>query len=158
MYRQLNPEQRAQILAYKTAGYSVRKIAKIFKVSTSTVSYTIKKKTKDGTFLHKRTNGRKSKCNTHVKSLILKEITNNGKKSTRKLAKRMSKIANETFSHTSMKNYLNNMNIFSYNIRKKPDLEPYHVIARYEASKEWLMIPENDIKKIIFSDELKFNR
>ena len=106
--------------------------------------------------MHKRTNGRKSKCNTHVKSLILKEITNNGKKSTRKLAKSMSNIAGETFSHTSMKNYLNNMNIFSYNFCKKPDLEPRHVIARYEASKEWLMIPENDIKKIAFSAKRDF--
>ena len=60
-------------------------------------------------------------------------------------------------SHSSIKNYLKYLGLFSNKSIKKPKLTTQHIKARFNASKDWLMMTENEIKSIVFSDESKFN-
>ncbi|KAG0436145.1 hypothetical protein DMUE_4367 [Dictyocoela muelleri] len=56
-----------------------------------------------------------------------------------------------------MQKYMHTMDISAFSIIKKPLSRPCHIESQYETSKKWIIMSENDVKKLIFSDESKFN-
>ena len=66
MSSQLTEHQRAQIVALAEEGWTVRRLAKKFKVSISTISRTINNNNERITFSHYGNNGRPSKCSNAI--------------------------------------------------------------------------------------------
>jgi len=157
MAKQLKPTERAEIFTLYKQNLSTRKISCLTGVPQSTVVYTIKKALKHGSFDHLKGNGRPSKLNKVISDVILKEVNKNSRKSTRKLAKFIESETNVSLTHVSIKNYLNDSGIYAFSTLKKPMLKPNHILRRFEAAEKWLMMPEEEVKQIIWSDESKFN-
>ena len=130
---------------------------KNFKVSVSTISRTITNFNIRKHFSHFANNGRPSKCSDAVLGSILKFNKENSKLSLRKIAASVQKDTKTKISYVSIKNYLNKKNIFAFSPIKKPLLTPIHIKNRYELSKKFLLISKSESKKIVFSDESKFN-
>lgn len=154
---QLTSEERAQVLALYCAGWTQIQLAKHFKISQAAISK-ILKRTKDSKFFaHKRGNGRPKKVSTAIGNDILKKIRETPTISLRKLGKCMETNHKIGLSHNTVRNFLNERNYFAFSPAKKPLLRPIHVNKRLELAKQFLFMNEEEIKKIIFTDESKFN-
>jgi hypothetical protein len=73
------------------------------------------------------------------------------------MAKYIEKEQRIKISHNTIKNWLNQSNIFAHKPVSKPLLNESHKKFRYVAAKRILFMPIEDIKRIIFMDESKFN-
>lgn len=157
MSSQLTENQRAQIIAFSEEGWSVRRLSKKFKVSISTISRTINNFNERNSFSHFGNNGRPSKCSLSIITTIMKKNKENSMNSLRKTAISVEKELEIKVSHNTIRNYLNNSNIYACSPIKKPFLNANHIENRYKLSKKFLMMSNLDHKRIIFSDESKFN-
>lgn len=110
-------------------------------------------------FSHLGSNGRHSKLSKKVADTIFKENYKNSTLSTRKMSVLVMKKCGIKVSHSSIKNHLNStIFFFSFKKREKPELQPRHVQARFEANKRWIAMAIEMVKTLIFSDESKFCR
>ena len=64
----------------------------------------------------------------------------------------------KTIFHTTIKNTLNDNNVYAYTSINKPLFIKRHILLRREKTTKVLVLSDNDIKSIIFTDESKFNR
>ena len=63
---------------------------------------------------------------------------------------------NQKVSFSSIKKLLNDYNVRAFIPIKKPLLSKKNILARFEKSRQFLLLSDNKIKKIIFSSESKF--
>lgn len=77
--------------------------------------------------------------------------------SLRKLSVEVEQKTGISISYQTIKNHFNSRNVFSYKVLKRPLLKKIHRESRLKAAKEWIMMDESLRKRIIFSDESKFN-
>ena len=156
MVKQLNSNERSQIVALLDEGISPT-IARKFQVAKSTISRVKSKYKEYETFDHLGGNGRPLKLTSDVVNLIKIENLKNNKKSLRKISKSLSNTSEVNISHASVRKALNFSNLFAYSPIKKPLLTEKNKNLRYDFSKMVLKMEKRQIKKIIFSDESKFN-
>jgi transposase len=133
------------------------KIAKKLKIGQSTVSRIIAKYKKTGHTQNIIPPGRPSKTSSSD-FIALKKITKKKPKtSLRKLSVELKDKTGICISHTSIKNKLNKENIFAFPAIKKPFLSKKNIAARVEHTRKFIGMSNKEIKKIIFTDESKFN-
>ena len=157
MSEQYSEEMKGKILGMRKAGKSYREISRVLIVPLSTISYIVQKDKKYGSSVHRGGNGRPRKLSKPIRNFLLKEIDHNKKLSTRKMARKLEETMGEKISYGSVKNYLNDLNFFSYSPLKKPLLTMRHTKLRFEACERWIKLPEEKIKAMVFSDESKYN-
>lgn len=81
----------------------------------------------------------------------------NSKLSLRKIESLVNQQHNIKLSYVTVKRILNSNNLKAFSPIKKPFLSPNNINRRFDISKTWIKMPIKDVKKIIFSDETKFN-
>jgi len=154
---QLKDKDKYKIITQEEDENTYKKIASKVGVSKSTVSRTIRKFEKYGTVNHMGGNGRPPIIDSMISSFILNERRKNPKLSLRKMAILIYNELKIAISHITIKRWFNEHNIFAYTPISKPLLTANHIKRRFEAAKRILFMPEEDIKRIIFTDESKFN-
>lgn len=157
MSKQPTTEQRAQIYILFEQNLSTREIAEKFGINQSSVVRIINKKLNHNTFDHLGNNGRHSKATSSILALIEKLNNENNRLSLRKMASKVEMLSGKKISYRSIKTYLNFLNIKAFSPIKKPLLSKKNIKKRYDCSKIWMQMSEEKVKKIIFSDESKFN-
>ena len=148
MVKQLNSNERAQIVALLDEGISPKTIARKFQVAKSTISRVKSKYKEYKTFDHLGGNGRPLKLTSDVVNLIKIENLKNNKKSLRKISKSLSNTSEVNISHASVRKALNFSNLFAYSPIKKPLLTEKNKNLRYDFSKMVLKMEKRQIKKI----------
>lgn len=154
---QLKDDIKNIILFLLEDGMKPSQIAKKFKISCSTVTRLLEKYKNYKTLDHLKGNGRPKKMSSNIKNILEKENKINSMTSLRKMSKIIEEQTGVTLCPNTIRSYLNSKNIFAYKPLCKPLLRPSHVEARLACAKEWLFMDELSCKKIIFSDESKFN-
>jgi len=157
MHKNIDDETRWRVILLYKEKMTLRKISEKTGVGLSTIYKIIKKYNNHGVIKHMGNNGRTSKLSTRLATYILNQNDQNSFLSTRKMVEKIKSECDITISHTSIKNYLNMLEIRAYKPCLKPLLKQNHIHARYIASRRWVKMPENTLKTMIFSDESKFN-
>lgn len=135
----------------------MREVAEIFNISPGSVCKTLKKYKLWGTFKHAGRNGRPSIASAEILDSIKTNLRKNNKTSLRKMAVKIEEETKMHVSHVTAKNILNNINFFAYPPIKKPFISEKNIKLRFNNSIKWLKMNEEALKKIVFSDESKFN-
>ena len=135
MVKQLNSNERAQIVALLDEGISPKTITRKFQVAKSTISRVKSKYKEYEIFDHLGGNGRPLKLTSDVVNLIKIENLKNNKKSLRKISKSLSNTSEVNISHASVRKNLNSSNLFAYSPIKKPLLTEKNKKLRYDFSK-----------------------
>lgn len=154
---QLKDEQKYKILFFSEQGLKGREIARKMGLNPTTVNKLLKKHKETGSIVHKAGNGRRLSITPEVSAFIDGEIDKNPKCSLRKMASMIKERCDSDISHVTIKRYLNHNKLYAKTPIKKPFLREANIEKRKIASKKFLFMSENDVKRIIFSDESKFN-
>lgn len=154
---QLSNQQKSEIIAYYKLNMRQEEIARKANCNQSTVSRIIKKYIIFETTNHLKGNGRPKILGTKESEIILKKREISPKTSLRKMKVKLQNEDKIQVSYSSIKRLYNSHNIYSFSPIKKPKLTSIQVNKRFEFSKTIIKMPEQSVKKIIFSDESKFN-
>ena len=126
-------------------------------ISQPNISRCLAKYHKHGVIMHLGNNGRPESLCSDTKAFILKIINKTPKISLRKVARTVESTLKKRVSHMTIKRFLNERSLFAYSPRRKPLLTPRHISIRWEMATLWLGLTDEEIKRIVFSDETKFN-
>ncbi|GFS91820.1 transposable element Tcb1 transposase [Trichonephila clavipes] len=138
-------------------GISYREIAKIVGRSHSCVQKIIGRFKSDGLIENKSGRGRKSILSDVAKRKVLKDIKIDPKLSVVKLAAETSRIMCRSVSAETVRNVIRHAGYSSRVARKKPFISLQNQKKRLEFTKTHQLKTDNFWKKVIFSDESKFN-
>ncbi|GFU89245.1 transposable element Tc1 transposase [Trichonephila clavipes] len=138
-------------------GISYREIAKIVGRSHSCVQKIIGRFKSDGLIENKSGRGRKSNLSDVAKRKVLKDIKIDPKLSVVKLAAETSRIMGRSVSAETVRNVIRHAGYSSRVARKKPFISLQNQKKRLEFTKTHQLKTDNFWKKVIFSDESKFN-
>ncbi|GFX93948.1 HTH_Tnp_Tc3_2 domain-containing protein [Trichonephila clavipes] len=138
-------------------GISYREIAKIVGRSHSCVQKIIGRFKSDGLIENKSGRGRKSILSDVAKRKVLKDIKIDPKLSIVKLAAETSRIISRCVSAETVRNLIRHARYSSRVARKKPFIILQNQEKHLEFTKTHQLKTDNFWKKVIFSDESKFN-
>ncbi|GFV51528.1 transposable element Tcb1 transposase [Trichonephila clavipes] len=138
-------------------GISFREIAKIVGRSHSCVQKIIGRFKSDGLIENKCRRGRKSILSDVAKRKVLKDIKTDPKLSAVKLAAETSRIMGRSVNAETVRNVIRHAGYSSRVARKKPCISLQNQKKRLEFAKTHRLKTDNFWKKVIFSDESKFN-
>ncbi|GFU02780.1 transposable element Tc1 transposase [Trichonephila clavipes] len=153
--RETSIDVRKFILRLLKKGISYREIAKIVGRSHSCVQKIIGRFKSD--VLIENKSGRKSILSDVAKRKILKDIKIDPKLSVVKLAAKTSRIMGRSVSAETVRNVIRHAGYSSRVARKKPFISLQNQKKRLEFTKTHQLKTDNFWKKVIFSDESKFN-
>ncbi|GFW07708.1 transposable element Tc1 transposase [Trichonephila clavipes] len=136
---------------------SYREIAKIVGRSHSCVQKIIGRFKSDELIENKSGRGRKSILSDVAKRKVLKDIKIDPKLSAVKLAAETSRIMGKSLSAETVRNVIRHAGYSSRVARKKPFISLQNQKKRLEFAKTHQLKTDNFWKKVIFSDESKFN-
>ncbi|GFX37684.1 HTH_Tnp_Tc3_2 domain-containing protein [Trichonephila clavipes] len=155
--REASIHVRKFILRLFKKGISYREIAKIVGRSHSCVQKIIGRFKSDGLIENKSGRGRKSMLSDVAKRKVLKDIRIDPKLSVVKLAAETSRIIGRCVSAETVRNLIRHAGYSSRVARKKPFISLQKSGKRLEFTKTHQLKTDNFWKKVIFSDESKFN-
>ncbi|GFX72905.1 transposable element Tcb1 transposase [Trichonephila clavipes] len=155
--RETSIDVRKFILRLFKKGKSYREIAKIVGRSHSCVQKIIGRFKSDGLIENKRGRGRKSILSDVAKRKVLKDIKIDPKLSAVKLAAETSRIMGRSVSAETVRNVIRHAGYSSQVARKKTFISLQNQKKRLEFAKTHQLKTDNFWKKVIFSDESKFN-
>ncbi|GFW18554.1 HTH_Tnp_Tc3_2 domain-containing protein [Trichonephila clavipes] len=138
-------------------GISYREIAKIVGRSHSCVQKIIGRFKSDGLIENKSGRGRKSILSDVAKRKVLKDIKIDPKLSVVKVAAETSRIKGRCVSAETVRNLIRHAGYSSRVARKKLFISLQNQEKRLEFTKTHQLKTDNFWKKVIFSDESKFN-
>ncbi|GFT67801.1 transposable element Tcb1 transposase [Trichonephila clavipes] len=156
-WRETSIDVRKFILRLLKKGISYREIAKIVGRSHSCVQKIIGRFKSDGVIENKSGRGRKSILSDVAKRKVLKDIKIDPKLSVVKLAAETSRIMGRSVSSETVRNVIRHAGYSSRVARKKPFKSLQNQKKRLEFTKTHQLKTDNFWKKVIFSDESKFN-
>lgn len=148
---------REQILALFKAEHSLKAISTILKVSYSTVKKVVARYRSSGTVERKKGSGRPKLLNQDDLAIIYGKINENPKLSTSKLATLLLEKQRKKASQETIRLALHSKGLFSGVAALKPFLSLEQIQARLKFAQEWSRWPFTKIKRILFSDESRFN-
>ncbi|QRW21104.1 Transposable element Tcb2 transposase [Rhizoctonia solani] len=152
--QQHSPELRAQILALRDLGLTIYKIATQLNVPPSTVSRTCTRYLKTRSYYSDRSrSGRPRKLRFADAKFAALSLSRN------RLAS-ASQLRRDYFSHVSnstVRRRLRELGIYNYARRRVPLLTSRHLKARLDWARNHATWLARDWRRVIFSDESKFN-
>ncbi|GFW06096.1 HTH_Tnp_Tc3_2 domain-containing protein [Trichonephila clavipes] len=155
--RETSIDVRKFILRLFKKGKSYREIAKIVGRSHSCVQKIIGRFKSDGLIENKSGRGRKSILSYVAKRKVLKDIKIDPKLNAVILAAETSGIMGRSVSAETVRNVIRHAGYSSRVARKKPFISLQNQKKRLEFAKTHQLKTDNFWKKVIFSDESKFN-
>lgn len=153
---QFTEEERREIFTLFNSGISMATLAEKYRVTRMSIWRTIQKCRKSS-FGHSGFNGRRRMINNEIKLTIEKSLSEEPMRSLRKVSEKVLNDTNKKISHMTIKRYFNNQDIKSFSPIKKPFLKPIHIEQRLKISKQIYFNWLSSYKKIMFTDESKFN-
>ncbi|GFW01715.1 HTH_Tnp_Tc3_2 domain-containing protein [Trichonephila clavipes] len=155
--RETSIDVRKLILRLFEKGKSYREIAKIVGRSHSCVQKIIRRFKSDELIENKSGKGRKSFLSVEAKRKVLKVMKIDPKLSAVKLASETSRIMGRSVSAETGRNVIRHAGYSSLLARNKPFISLQNQKKRLEFAKTHHLKTDNFWKKVIFSDESKFN-
>lgn len=154
MKRHLTATEKTEIHVLASENIGINKLATRYKVSRMTIWRVVNKEDNEQS---SPSSERKRLISGDIEAEVRKTIKQSPDTSLRKLAIFLQDKFKIKISHTTIKRYLNDIGIAAYSPIKKPMLKPVHIQRRYELSKKIFFTWINELKKIFFTDESKFN-
>jgi transposase len=152
-YVRISAVKRAQVIALRNNGLSIRKIGAQLKMNTFTVQSIFKKWNSMHTIEDLPKKGRPKKLNDRTKRLLCRMMLKGEVSSATELAQIARTQYDTNISPQFVRNILHEYNIMVRRTIRKPKLTPEHKRIRLKfarAHRNWTV---NDWKKVIFSDE-----
>lgn len=155
--KQLNETQRNLIIDLHKNGLSYRKIEMQTKISFSTVKNIVQKFKKHGTVADLSGRGRKRKTSSRIDRYIVSNVKEKRFQTAAHTAADIKTQFGVLISDQTIRNRLHEKGLRCYVPRKKPFLTKRHMKNRLEFAKKYVNMPLIYWKKVLFSDESKFN-
>lgn len=152
--KRISTNKVSDIQYFNSKGYSIRKIANETGVSKSTIGRILSKEDEKS---DENCGGRSKLLADRTEFLVLKKFEI-GEFKTRKDACKFILDTNKIkVSKSTITNLLHKAGMKSYARPKKPRLLPRHKKARYSFAKGFRVPPDEFWRKVVFTDESKFN-
>lgn len=148
---------RELIVRDHNQGLSLRKIAKKFNKSHSTVQYVLKRYRDLESLEDRRKTGRPRKLESHHRRCIIAQINENPQTSATSLASGIHRDYGIKVHPETVRNVLRTAGFRGRTARRKPFISKVNKKKRLLFAKEFVNKPESFWKNVIFSDESKFN-
>lgn len=155
--KEIQSSVRNLIVSLRSDNKTYGEIAKIVKLSRSTVQTIVRNNNNNNSTENKTRSGRPKKLSARDKRNILKEVTKNPKISGPKLAAHIEKCSGVIVHPKTIANCLHQEGLKSRVPRKKPLISEKNRILRLEFAKAFLEKDSNFWKTVLFTDESKFN-
>lgn len=155
--RDIQQSVRNLVVDLRKENKSYGKIAKIVILSRSTVQTIVKNYQNTNSTENKPRSGRPKKLSRHDVSSVLKEVQKDQKISAPKLAEHLATCSNITVSSRTVIKVLRDSGIRRRTARKKPLISTMNRQLRLDFAKAHLQKGIDFWKKIMFTDESKYN-
>lgn len=155
--RHLAVTQRNLVVDLVKQGKTYREVQKITGVAFTTVSNIMKKYKTFGTTDDVAGRGRKRKTSKAVDRNIIIHVKKNRFESAQKIAARIEESHGIIITPQTVRNRIHEQGFRGRTVRKKPFLSNKHMKRRLDFAKKYANMPLSFWKKIIWSDESKFN-
>lgn len=150
-------ERRIKISIYVDDEVPLKEIALKLKMSYSTVKKVASRYRETGNVDRREGSGGNSKLSIDDREIILKNIAERHKTSSKELVQTIFTETKKSVSRDTIRRVLTSNNLKSCVAVVKPLLSDEHKDKRFKVAKEWLMRPFEYFKNVIFSDESRFN-
>jgi len=155
--RELCNAEKEKIVKLFEKGLSYSIIGKQLYFKKSTVRYVVKKWQKSGTVANTPRSGRRSLMSPRLKSALYRNVLKDRKLSAPKLAVEIKEQYNINVSSKTISRALKSKGLHSRIARKKPFISRANQRKRYQWGKDHAKWSLSDWKKVIWTDESKFN-
>ncbi|GFU84925.1 transposable element Tcb2 transposase [Trichonephila clavipes] len=149
-------DERKHITELHKEEKSFREIGKILKLSFTTVVYIVKKYLETGSGENKPRPDGPSKLTSRAKRMIVRSATNKTMTSVQDIANELLSSCNVSVSAQTVRNVLHSAGLKARTPRKKPYTSEVNRKRRLEFAMKYKNKPMDFWKKVIFSDESKF--
>ena len=149
--------QYGEIIAYRKQGLSIREISRLTCIPKSTIGERIRKYRNRGEICRKKGSGRSNFLNNDDMYILKRIHECNPKESAPKLNKIFNNQISKSVSTSTIKRKLNELGLFAYSLSKKPLLTKTHIDMRMSYCQKYLYKSDAFWKRVIISDECKFN-
>ncbi|GFT82662.1 transposable element Tc1 transposase [Trichonephila clavipes] len=154
--KEISLDMRKHITELHKEGNSFREIGKNLKLSFTTVGYIVKKYLETGSVENKPRPGGPSKLTSRAKRMIVRSATNKPMKSAQNTANDPLPLCNVSVSAQTVRNVLQSAGLKARTPRKKPYISEVNRKRRLEFAMKYKNKSMDFWKKVIFSDESKF--
>ena len=152
----LNTQQKLVVDLVKQ-GNTYRKVEQLTNIPFTTVGAIVNKYKQYETFEIRTGRGRKLKTTSRDDREILRMIKKNRFESAKNIANHLKSLTGNTISLTSIRNHIHKAGFSGCIARKKPFLTKNHMKRRMNFAKKYYLMPASFWKKVLWSDESKFN-
>ena len=154
---EISISMRDRVIFLRKRGESYRKIGKELNLSFTTVQYIIKKYERTNSTENKPRTGRPRILTERERRNIVKEATKKPFISARSLANDLASTSGKSVDPQTIRNVLHSAQIYGRTARKKPLINNTNREKRLGFAKIYINKPIEFWKRVIFSDESKFN-
>lgn len=154
---ELSLGERKIVINMHRMGKSYTEIGKLVKRSRSTIQKVVNRFKQENRIENKARTGRPRKLSEREERYICNEAWKDPKKSAVKLAVEVQKNFDTTVHEETIRRVLHKSNLKSYSARKKPYVSEINRKKRLEFAKKYKGVEPEFWKKVIWSDESKFN-
>ena len=154
--RELSSETRQSILVLRNEGYSMREIAKTLKISYNGVYYSLQRTAQTGSNQSRKRSGR-PRCTTEQEDKYIRVSSLRNRRLTGpQLASSLNSTRKTPVSTSTVKRRLRDSGLQGRVAKKKPYLRLANKRKRLRWAKEHRHWTEEDWKKVLWTDESKF--
>jgi len=153
--REFSENERLFMYKKRISGHSYADIARDFGCSDNCVKKVVNKINNYGTARNLFRSGR-NRCTTHRTDSLIKQLVTKSRKTTAKEIKQDLALSNINISETTIRCRLKENGFFGGIARKRPAISPSNAAKRLAFAKKYLKMPPIFWRKIIWSDESKF--
>lgn len=149
--------EKSNVVLLHEQGKSIRKISDMLKISRSTVDRIIQKHKSKQSLENRPKSGRNKKLTDKDVTYLARIVRKDPFISCPKLAHHMETTTGKSISRMTVSRALRSVGIGSFVPRKKPFISKINQTKRLEYAKKYVSMPISFWKKIVWSDESKFN-
>lgn len=149
--------ERSNVIVLRNEGKSIRNISETLKIPKSTVQDIVTRYKKDPQFENAPGRGRKPILTQRDKLYLTRMVRKEPITSASKLAKCMENTTGKAMGRNTISRALKLAGIHSRTPRKKPFISKVNQAKRLAYAKKYVDMPISFWKKIVWSDESKFN-
>jgi len=155
--RELSTNEKQWIVNLHQEGLSTRNIAGKTGILPSTIGYAIRRWKSRGTVVNQPRNGRPKVTNPRIDRKIIKKVLNNRRISAPKIVAEIAEECGVTISSKTVQRKIHEHGFQSRIARKKPFISKTNKMKRVSWAQIHATWPIDQWKKVLWSDESKFN-
>ncbi|OXA56016.1 Transposable element Tc1 transposase [Folsomia candida] len=155
--KELSLEQRGKIISLHQKGLRYIKISQKTKFKVPAIQRIIQKWKSTGSVANKRRTGRKRKTTPRIDRQILKKINSNRFLSAPKIVEEIQSQHGVSISNQTVRNRIKEQGYKGAVARKKPFISKRNQLKRLQWAKDHAAWTTDDWKRVLWTDESKFN-